>query len=229
MQIFLRVVYALSKIRLKFQKNYEVKYISHLDLLRTMNRLLRRSGLLIKYSMGFNPHPLISFALPISVGFTSECEYMDVEFEKEYDKNEIIEKLNVISPMGIKFILEGSTNISFNDINKSKYRLAIFSENNLDELIIEIEGLLSKDEVLVDKKSKKGIKKVNIIPLIFSYDILKNENKIELVLCLAAGGEINLNPELVLNAIKNYIENSKIENYEVHRISLLTKDEKELI
>lgn len=69
----------LSRIRIKYIKGEQVKYISHLDILRTLNRVLKRAELPVAYSQGYNPHPLVSFGLPLSVGVTSEAEYADID------------------------------------------------------------------------------------------------------------------------------------------------------
>ena len=68
-----------DKIRLEFYKKGRMKYISHLDLIRTMTGALGRSEIPVYYSEGFNPHPKMVFALPLSVGCESICEYLDIK------------------------------------------------------------------------------------------------------------------------------------------------------
>ena len=75
----------MDKLRLRFEKTGRAVYISHLDLMHTMQRVFSRAGFELKYSEGFNPHPQISIALPLSVGTASECEIMDFRLREDVD------------------------------------------------------------------------------------------------------------------------------------------------
>ena len=83
----------MDKLRLRFEKTGRAIYISHLDLMATMQRAFSRAGFRLQYSEGFNPHPLISILLPLSVGTASVCELMDFRLCEEADLRTLPERL----------------------------------------------------------------------------------------------------------------------------------------
>ena len=91
-----------EKLRLRFEKTGRAIYISHLDLMRTMQRVFLRADCPLKYSEGFNPHALISILLPLSVGVGSVCELMDFQLREEVDLAALPERLTAVMPEGIR-------------------------------------------------------------------------------------------------------------------------------
>ena len=89
-----------GKLRLRFEKSGRAVYISHLDLMRTMQRAFQRADYGLKYSEGFNPHPILSILLPLSVGASSVCELMDFSLAEEADLAALLEKLTAAMPEG---------------------------------------------------------------------------------------------------------------------------------
>ena len=94
----------MDKMRLRFEKTGRAIYISHLDMMRTMQRVFARAGLELKYSEGFNPHPQISIALPLSVGTGSLCEIMDFRLTSDTELETLPERMNAVMPEGIRII-----------------------------------------------------------------------------------------------------------------------------
>jgi len=92
------------KYRIKFTKTGNMIFIGHLDLLKFFQRTIKRAGLPIAYSQGFNPHQLITFAIPLSLGVSSIGEYVDMQFKTEMDCDEIVSRLNDTMPLGIKIL-----------------------------------------------------------------------------------------------------------------------------
>ena len=92
----------MFNIRLKFKKSGECAHISHLDLMKTVQRSLVRSGLPVKYSQGFNPHIYLSILAPLSTGFESDYELCDFDLDTEVYPDKIIEKLNKDLPKGMQ-------------------------------------------------------------------------------------------------------------------------------
>ena len=88
----------MDKLRLRFEKTGRAVYISHLDLMTTMQRGFARAGYRLKYSEGFNPHPLISILLPLSVGAASLCELMDFRLAEDADLHEMPVRLSGALP-----------------------------------------------------------------------------------------------------------------------------------
>ena len=89
---------------IKFSKESEIKFVGHLDLMRTIQRMMKRSGLPVVYSKGFNPHINLSLAQPLAVGIYSSGDYLDAPFEEEIPELKVKEALNNSAPPGIKNI-----------------------------------------------------------------------------------------------------------------------------
>lgn len=215
----------MSNYIIKYSRGEEVKYISHLDFIKFIQRAVRRADLPMLYSQGFNPHPQMAVALPLSVGVTSDCELMRIGFEEDYSENEVKNALNSVLPDGFSII--GVKNckdakIDFSAINRADYVCKCEIEDNI---IFDIEKFLSSDKILVMKKSKSGIKEADIKPHIHFIKQLEIEDDIvTFSMRLDAGNEYNLKPDTVIDAMKNFDENFKVNFYSVHRCTLLVDD-----
>ena len=215
----------MSNYIIKYSRGEEVKYISHLDFIKFIQRSVRRADLPMLYSQGFNPHPQMAVALPLSVGVTSDCELMRIGFEEDYSENEVKNALNSVLPDGFSII--GVKNckdakIDFSAINRADYVCKCEIEDNI---IFDIEKFLSSDKILVMKKSKSGIKEADIKPHIHFIKQLEIEDDIvTFSMRLDAGNEYNLKPDTVIDAMKNFDENFKVNFYSVHRCTLLVDD-----
>jgi radical SAM-linked protein len=161
----------LNNVRIRFVRGEEVKYISHLDLMKVFERALRRGGLPIAYSQGFNPHPHMVFGLPMSVGVTSEAEYADIELTGEMAPDEFAEKFNTVLPAGFK-ILEARNRVGKDNIMASiaeaSYEILVCAPENVEEkdLSSTIVHHVSQNVLMVKKEGKNGVKDVNIRPMI---------------------------------------------------------------
>lgn len=194
-------VFVLSKRRIKFSKTGMGKYISHLDLLRTFTRSIMRSGLPVRYSQGFNPHQLITFSLPLPIGVTSICEYVDIDFEDTASDEEIYEKLNQNLPMDMRVLAVGPLIHKANAICAAEYRIELLTGQEIDaELLAEF---FAADEIWVEKKTKKkGLVSVNLMEFIQGYTYREQTEDacvFEVVLC--AGGEKNIKPEILTGTL----------------------------
>jgi radical SAM family uncharacterized protein/radical SAM-linked protein len=178
---------ARSKIRLKWSKGEEVRFTSHLDVLRTFERAIRRCGIPIAYSEGFHPHPRVAFGPPLPLGFVSESEYLDLQLTEPFS-NEHLSKLNKSLAQGFR-ILEGKTIFTKAEslssaINAALYKAEVpFSENEIQE---KIEYILSLRNLMVSRVSKEELKEVDI-----RFDILKLENEdstLNMLLSLGSAG-----------------------------------------
>lgn len=166
----------MYNIRVKFIRGEEVKFISHLDLMRAFERAIRRSGLPIAYSQGFNPHQQMVFGLPLSVGVTSEAEYGDFELTEKLEPLDFMERLNSQLPKGLLITKAESRSINENimaSISASAYEILIYVENFLDGEAFKnsVDSMLSQTEVSVIKEGKSGSKRVNIRPMIQTLDV----------------------------------------------------------
>ena len=219
----------MQEMRLRFSKTYTAKYISHLDINRAFQRAFSRAKLDLWYTEGFNPHPYMSFSLPLSLGVESLCENVDIRLNSEIDYNEIKSRMNAVLPMGIRIVDVYDNFMDSNDIGFSDYVYKFeFSDN---ELALErIKAVLSRDEIMAPKKGKKGKKRVfketDIKQFIDKYSVSIRDNQIVLNIRLYAGGDKNLNPTLLFDTIIRLIE-MDFEYKSISRIRLLTKDLKE--
>lgn len=201
---------------IKFTKNSEIKFISHLDIMRTIQRMITRSELPVEFSQGFNPHMSLSIAQPLPVGVYSSGEYMDIALDREVEENIIVEKLNKSAPIGIKIlkavkirnIRDGEKKIppSMASIDGAKYSINIRYINTVN-LEDKLNKMLNEDEWIILKKTKTSETNANIKPFVkeFKYNI--NENSLNLVVAIACGSRENLSADLLCNFIKNYTGN----------------------
>lgn len=192
-----------TDVRMFYEKTGMAKFISHLDTVRCITRAMKRAGVPIWYTEGFNPHAFLTFAMPLSLGFESYCETVDFRLTEDVDLGELTEKLNNALPVDITVKKIALPNMSPNDIRWAEYEI-IF--NNPDELLLnKAHSILSADEILVEKKGKQGRKKVakevNIKGHIRTYELKEQDNKLVLKTVLSSGTSININPMLLIGAL----------------------------
>ncbi|MTK13721.1 MAG: DUF2344 domain-containing protein [Clostridiaceae bacterium] len=201
---------------IKFSKEDSIKFVAHLDLMRTIQRMMKRSGLPVQYSKGFNPHINMSLAQPLAVGVYSSGDYLDAAFDEELDESTIVEKLNSSAPMGIKVfeavkIKEEQNKKVFKSmaaIDAAKYTIKI-KYNNTEFLNQDMENLLSTHEWETIKKSKSGESKVNIRSMIkeLKYEIVDNVLMIHTI--VSCGSKENLSAELLAKFIQENTREAK--------------------
>lgn len=210
----------MNKYRIKYERNDDARFISHLDLMRTMNRALKRSGAPLEYTKGFNPHTIMTVALPLSVGITSECEYLDITFSDRVDTASLRDKLNGVMPSGIKVleIRSAEEERAFKYIDKAKYVVRFTSDAAPD-----CEGFLAMGEAVITKKSKSGEKEENILPDIFLLTSRESDGIQEIEMLLSAGSKRNLKPELVMSAIDKF-QNIGAKDITIHRKNIYFDD-----
>lgn len=191
-------------VRIKFTKTKDLMYISHLDLSRTMQRIILRAGIDIWYSEGFNPQPKLVFALPLPIGVESVCEFLDIKINSYMDFDEIKQRIQNNFPTDMKVLDVYSPSVKFKSISFADYTIKLFSKCQYDNLVEKIKALFSC-ECKIIKKSKSGEKEVNICDYIKSIDILKKDDYYEIHAIVSADSDKNLNPELIVETIKNQL------------------------
>lgn len=219
----------MREVRLRFSKTGRLKYISHLDINRAMARALKRAEIPLWYTEGFNPHPYMSFSLPLSLGVESLCESVDLRIVGEISNKEIKDRLNKVLPEDLKII---DVYDDFRDNSEIAYSDYVYKFEFKDNYLAleKIKKVLSSDEILALKKGKKGRKRImketNIKSFIDKYSISVRGDVIVLNIRLLAGVEKNLNPSLLFDTIIRLID-MDFEWKSISRISLLDKDYKE--
>ena len=220
-------------VRIRFVKKGNLQYVSHLDLQRTLHRVLIRAGIPMWYTKGFNPHPKISFGYPLSIGTESVCEFLDMRIEREISMESIIKQLNceLTDEMYVYDAYEATTDA--NDVAFADYTVRICTTGGSPALAGKIVALLCRPELLMTKKTKSGDKEINLIPLIDSYKVgwCDECKSVVMELCLATGSKQNLNPELLISALKRELSilqgDPTSEHYTIMRERFLTADYKE--
>lgn len=216
----------MREVRLRFSKEDRLKYISHLDINRAMARAFKRADIPLWYTEGFNPHPYMSFSLPLSLGVESLCESVDIRIKKDISNDEIKSRMNSVLPNGIRVLDVYDDFRDCSEIAFSDYVFKLEFEDN-ERAFEKIKAVLDSDEIPALKKSKQGRKRVlketNIKPFIDKYSISIRGDVIVLNIRLMAGTDKNLNPSLLFDTIIRLID-TEFEWKNIARISLLDKN-----
>ncbi|GCD09141.1 radical SAM protein [Clostridium tagluense] len=200
---------SIVRYLIKYTKDSEIKFIAHLDLMRTLQKIIKRSELPVEYSKGFNPHMAVSIAQPLSVGTYSNGEYMDVVLNCELEEKYIMDKMNDNSPRGIKVldvvkVIPGEgkkPSQAMATIDAAKYTIKLKCTQEEDALEI-LQSLLDKSEWNIIKTSKKsGEKMVNIKPLVYKFEYEVEGSILVIKTLVACGSRNNLSAQLLADYI----------------------------
>lgn len=225
-------------LRIKYKKNREGRFLSHLDLVRTMQRTLRRANLPLAYSEGFNPHPKLSYGSALAVGVTSDGEYLDIELRNEVSLSEIKERIRGAMPPGLE-ILEivnlGDRKESLTAvINLARYQVELILKETIDQNKLEqvIADLLSREHLEVVRQGKKGRRNVDIRKGIYGLKGYITDDSIILEMDLQTGSEGNVRPEEVAKTIKEVLSSERPlveEGMDIHRLGLFVRSNDKII
>ena len=213
--------------RISFSKTGRARYISHLDLMRTFQRAFLRAGLTIRHTEGYHPHAFVSLPLPLSVGFSSVCETLEFELLGGGALEEVPERMNAVLPAGItvqrcyEAVRPVKELCYVNYIVTLEYEAGtpVGAEN-------AIRALLSRDALVVTKKSKKaksGETQVDLIPLIHRVDYEGRRDALTLNAVLRAQNP-GLNPALILEAIGRECPQAAPDYVSYHRKRVLDQE-----
>ena len=215
----------MKNVRVFYRKFGPCKYISHLDTNRVMIRAIGKSRLNIWRTEGFNQHAYITFALPLSLGFASECESMDFRvLDDNEDLSAIPDRLNACLPDGIRVLRCAESVHKPADIDSSKYTVILEPMNEDDisvkELSEKLNAFLASPEIIVAKKTKTGMKNIDLKPYILAFEP-RDGDRVSFDLKLPAGSTLNINPNLLINAFADQLG---IELYaDITRAAIYTK------
>lgn len=235
------------KTRMRFVKCGSMKFIGHLDCMRFFQKAIRRAKLDVAYSKGYSPHQLMSFASPLGVGVTSDGEYIDVEFYSLPDLSlpDLVTYLNQfmtdeIFVTDIEIMPDGFKN-SMSLLIAADYMVVekeagVFPENWQEKWL----SFMEQQEIVIEKKTKKSVKEVDIKPHILAWDFSmdtfakKNGENYGTLHCdyegnslfmrLTSGSETNIKSELVMQAFYAFCENElEPYSYQIHRMQMIFK------
>ena len=211
-------VFALRNVRIYFTKLGRMKFVSHLDLTRFMARLIKKSKIPVWYTEGFNRHIYMNFALPLSLGFESTCEVMDIRIiDENFSNEDCLNALNSLSTEDINFFAVKEPILPTKEIGFADFELCF--EQLSEDFSQKLTDFLNSESILCEKTGKKGkVKQIDLIPKIKSFSL---DGK-KLNICLVAGSEDNLNPSLVMDTFFAQTQTEPI-FYSVTRTAILDK------
>ena len=192
----------MDKLRIRFEKTGRAVYISHLDLMKMMQRAFSRAGLPLKYSEGFNPHPQISIALPLSVGTGSVCELMDFKLDCGADLSLIPEKLTAVLPEGIRVTEAYEAERKCAEVKWLAVKGVFeYDDRDVSEITGRLNAFFAQEEIVITKKTKRGIGETDIRPAIRSIAFAAAESAVDVTAVISAQ-EPTLNPDLIADALR---------------------------
>ncbi len=207
----------MRNVRIFYKKFGRMIFASHLDMYRLMSRLLRLAKVPVWYTEGFNQHPYLTFALPLSLGFKSDYEILDIKItDDDYTNSMLKDALMGVFPDGLEVFsvlepVEKTGKIAFAEFD-------ITFESADKELANSLMEFLSRDTIITEKKTKKGaMREIDLAPFVKRFNLSVGDNVV-LNVVLSAGGENNINPTLLLNAF------GELPDYSVCRTMIYNSD-----
>lgn len=224
----------MTTLRIVYTKENYMSFLGHLELMKLFERVFRFNQLPLKFSEGFSPIPKMTYASPLSVGYSSKGEVMEVQLESEVPL-EKIKSLNF--PEGIEVIDAAYVNSKKSlmaSLSHSEYLIKVEFKQNIEQFPIDewIQAFLNETEVLYEKKAKNGkMRSLNIIELIHSLKIVyKGDREMILRSIVQTGSQGSLNPETLVNVmLKHFGIPQEVDNIRIERLQLLFDEEGKLI
>ena len=223
-------------IRFKFRKVGNLQFISHLDLQKAMAKVLVRAKAPLWYSKGFNPHPKLIFALPLSVGAQSECEYLDVRVERAIPPIELMDHINYELTDELRFLDAYYAETKLEDIYWAEYDIEIRTTDANETMAQGIREILGAESVVILKKAKDKYKNIffkeqDIAPYIRDVSVTFENGAIKINLKLSASinqTHPHINPDAIVNMLKDRMGilsgNIMQEGYDVMRTHIYFED-----
>ena len=213
--------------RALFEKTGNAVWMSHLDLMRLLQRAFKRAGLHLKHTQGFNPRPSVSIALPMSVGVESVCELLDFDLEGQaVSCDEICARLNdaLVEGVTVRQVYEDGRklkHLAFLDC-----RLTMEYDSGIPaDAAQKIESLFSTGNVVVEKRSKNGMTEQNIAPMIRSFGLEATDGNTLTVSARVCCQNPTLNPALIVSAIERYLPECRPDHVLYKRIEIYDTEE----
>ena len=243
------------KIRIKFAKYGSMKFIGHLDVMRFFQKAIRRADIDIKYSAGFSPHQIMSFAAPLGVGIESTGEYLDIEVNSITSPLEMKDALNKVMVDGMEIlaitVLPEDSKNAMASVAAAEYRITCHLDNigesssdsiTVDDLKIKLSDFCQSEHIFVTKTTKKGVIELDLKPGIYSLDVLSPQDAAVLsavhteyidasfviTMLINASSSGNIKPSMVLDAFCAYAQISlPPSSYQITRVDTYTNLAKE--
>lgn len=216
----------MKPVRIWFQKKGTARYISHLDLNRCLSRAIHKAKIPLWYTQGFNPHAFLTFALPLSLGIQGDRESFDIKLEEDVPEEELLQRLNSALPDDIRLFAATDPVMKPGKIAYASYIIELEPEQeNAEAFCAKIRELFSQEEIIVPKRTKSGVKDINLKGSLSRTEVKVEGNKVLISAVLPAGSVENINPSLLTLAIEKYITPGFYAFFD--RINIYTEDMKE--
>lgn len=221
-------------VRLEYSVGPEVRFLSHLDYLRLFARALRRAGLPVAYSQGFNPHPKLSFGPPLPVGVTSDAEYLDLELAAPVPLPELVRRLGQALPRGMEVKdareIQGKPPALMTVIQRARYRVtAPWGGTGEPAALAEaVAGFLARSGIVVTRRTKEGERPKDIRPGIFHLRAEPEGQAVVFTMDLQIGNRGAVRPEEVVQALRDLEGVPVGEPLKIHRQGLFAVQDGEL-
>lgn len=218
--------------RLTFAKEGRARYISHLDLMRTMQRAIKRARVPIWYTQGFNPHMYLMFPLALPLGTDSRTEFMDISLTEDIPFDKVLEMLNSSMPEGLYFVKAARPVRKHTDIAAAEYEVEAVTDIPADEALAKWNEFMALEEINIEKRTKPkkgkkpGTKTVDIKPHITVLSAEARDGRLVVGLRLPAGVELNLNTGVVTEAFCEF-SGVKLTDVYTKRTKIVCADGKE--
>ncbi len=209
--------------RILFRKKGRAVFISHLDLMRTMQRVFIRAGVKIRHTEGFNPHPYMNFAMPLSVGVESRCELMEFELAEPADLASLPARLNAVCPEGIEVLEAYESDLKFKYIKWLDIEAQLFYYNEVHRAR-ELESFYGRESLTVEKRTKRQTLEVDIRPLIGALEAEDIRPGLVLLRARLAAQEPALSPAQLVSALEQLAPELKPDFVRYKRIDVYDKN-----
>ena len=209
-------------IRVRFGKEGMMRYIGHLDVLRTFQKIFRRAGVPMEYSKGYSPHPIMSFALPLGLGLSSEGEYLDAAVEDGADPAAMLAALKAATaaelPVYSLRLLPEKAENAMAAVGGAVWKATLPENMPREGAKTALKAILARETIILPKKTKTREIELDIRPMILAAAVKDGA----VTMTLAAGSKANLAPDMVLGLIaKELGEEPENFSWQIRRMDLL--------
>ncbi|MDE6751071.1 MAG: TIGR03936 family radical SAM-associated protein [Lachnospiraceae bacterium] len=225
------------KVRIQFAKYGVMKFIGHLDVMRFFQKAIRRADIDIRYSEGFSPHQIMSFAAPLGVGIESTGEYLDIEVNSMTSTDEIKDALNRVMVEGMEVIsvklLPDTVKNAMASVAAAGY-IVVYNDLPIDEIERKLADFHMQERIPVTKTTKKSVMEIDIKPGIFELKAGKGinlpgkdiNNQSAIYMLLDASSSGNIKPSMVIEELCKFCQTEfEKYNWQIIRTETYTKSE----
>lgn len=209
-----------------FCKQGDAVWMSHLDLMRVLQRGFRRTGLLLAHSHGFTPHPALSLALPLSVGVSSECEIMDFELAEGQDVPNLCRRLNEVMPAGVRITEIYENGMKIKELRYLRIAVTMEYDRGVDATASEaIRALFAREALTFEKTTKSGaVVTQNLLEMMKDVSVIRQDDNTLRLECLISAQNPALNPVRITEAIERELPDFAPDYSTVRRLEALTEE-----